>query len=155
MNKKESVLAFAVLILTVLGCTESDQRNENSVDNSSSRQTSKPAAGVTKIDEYTIKGIRFVYFKIPGRLGDNELLETAQNLHQAEPDSQLVLVDDTSKVGDYIAYVKAVSGQGNLETVELPQEWADKHIVANVQKFTSGKFMLYRGNGYEEIGELK
>ncbi len=37
----------------------------------------------------------------------------------------------------------------------MPQEWADKHIVANLQKFLSGKWMLYKGYGYEEIGEIR
>ena len=37
----------------------------------------------------------------------------------------------------------------------MPKEWADKHIVANVQKYMSGKFMLCKGAGYKEIAELK
>ena len=37
----------------------------------------------------------------------------------------------------------------------MPQEWAHKHIVANVQLYMSGKFVLCEGNGSKEIAELK
>jgi len=37
----------------------------------------------------------------------------------------------------------------------IPAAWADKHIVANVQKYMTGKFVLCKGNGSSEIAELK
>jgi len=37
----------------------------------------------------------------------------------------------------------------------MPAEWADKHIIANVQKYMSGKFVLCEGNGSKEIADLK
>ena len=48
---------------------------------------------------------------------------------------------------------KAVSA-GNYDA-ELPKQWAEDHIVANVQKLLSGKWMLYESYGYKEIAELK
>jgi hypothetical protein len=112
--------------------------------------SSKPV----KLESYSIKGIKFVYFKIPAGLKKAELIETAQKLHEQEADTQLILVDDDSQLADYISYVKAISGQGELDK-PLPADWADKHIVANVQKYTSGKFVLCEGNGSIEITELK
>lgn len=116
----------------------------------SSESTSLPR----KLDSYEIKGISFVYYLIPTGLSEEELLRTAEEIHASEPDAQLILVDDDSKVGEYIAYVKAISGPGDVD-VTLPQEWADKHIVANVQKHLNGRWVLYKSYGYEEIGELK
>ncbi len=69
------------------------------------------------------------------------LVATAQKLHDQEPDTQLILIDDDSEMADYIKYAKAISGQGEIDK-PMPVEWADKHIIANVQKYMSGKFIL-------------
>ncbi len=50
--------------------------------------------------------------------------------------------------------LKAISGQGEIDK-PMPAAWADKHIVANVQKYMSGKFVLCKGNGSSEIADLK
>ena len=133
-----------------------ENRNEAGSNNQGSGTTqSKQETGKLprKLDGYTLRGLTFSYYLIPAGLSRDELMKTAQEIHQGEPDAQLILVDDESGVGDYIAYAKGVS-QGNQD-VKLPKEWADKHIVANLQKFMSGKWMLYEGYGYKEIGELK
>lgn len=105
-----------------------------------------------RIDGYKLRGLEFAYYKIPADLNREELIAMAQKLHEEEPNAQLILVDDESQVQDYIAYAKAVSS-GNYEA-KLPKEWADKHIVANLQKMVSGKFILCEGYGYKEIAEL-
>ena len=65
----------------------------------------------------------------------------------------MILVDDDSQLTDYVNYAKEVS-KGNKD-VKFPKEWADEHIVGNVQKYLSGKWMLCESNGYKEIAELK
>lgn len=145
-------LVLTALIAVNLGCT--DDRNGNS-GTGNQGASGKANAKEAKLDSYTIKGIKFAYYKIPSGLGREDLIKTAQKIHDAEPDTQLILVDDDSKVKEYIAYVKAISGQGDIDKAQLPQEWADKHIVANVQKYTSGRFVLCESNGSVEIADLK
>jgi hypothetical protein len=152
-NSITSLSVVGLLIFAGLACTNSDEPKSNSLNPQTVEK--KSASGNQKLDEYTIKGIRFVYFKIPAGLEKDALIASAQKLHDQEPDAQLILVDEDSKVKEYIAYAKAISGQGDLDSVELPSEWADKHIVANVQKYVSGKFVLCEGNGYKEIADLK
>jgi hypothetical protein len=106
-----------------------------------------------RLDGYTARIFKWSYYLVPQGLGRDDLLEEAAAIHAREPDAQLVLVDDESRVKDYIAHAKAVT-EGRTD-VELPQAWADEHVVANLQKMMSGRWMLYKGYGYEEIGEVK
>lgn len=106
-----------------------------------------------KVADETVRGFHFVYFKVPSRLDEQGLIETAQKLHDEVPDAQLILVDDDSQLADYIKYTKEISA-GN-QSAKLPKEWMTQHIVGNVQKFTSGKFKLCKGAGMSEIAELK
>lgn len=116
--------------------------------------SSSIAGKAAKLEDYTLRGIQFVYFRIPAGLAREPLIELAQALHEQQPKAQLVLVDDDSKVKEYVTYVKAISGQGELKE-PVPQEWADAHIVANVQLYTSGRFVLCEGNGSKEIADLR
>ena len=145
-------LVVVAIIAVNIGCADDGKGNSGT---SNQGIGGKVAVKETKLDSYTIKGIKFAYYKIPAGLNREELIKLAQKIHDSEPDTQLILVDDDSKVKEYIAYVKAISGQGDIDKVELPQEWADKHIVANVQKYTSGKFVLCESNGSVEITDLK
>ncbi len=105
------------------------------------------------LDSYEIKGIRFAYYLIPKDLNTEGLTKVANSIHKEKPDSNLILVDDDSKLENYIRYAKSISSGG--EPTELPSEWADKHIIANVQKYLNGRWVLCKGNGYEEIAELE
>lgn len=158
-NRLNITLLIGFLIIAGFGCTDIAKNSDISgkpANQSKPVAESKPDSsnGPVKIDSYSIKGIKFVYFKIPAGLKKDELIATAQKLHEQEPDTQLIMVDDDSQLADYISYVKAISGQGELDR-PLPADWAEKHIIANVQKYTSGKFVLCEGNGSVEIAELK
>ncbi len=137
-----------------LACKLGGENRNEQVSNS--QQTASKQDGGKKsrrLDGYSLRGLSFSYYLIPAGLSRDELIKTAQEIHASEPDAQLILVDDESGVQDYINYAKGMS-QGNQD-VKLPKEWADKHIVANLQKLMSGKWMLYEGYGYNEIGEVK
>lgn len=161
MNKNylSLLLSAALVIISGIACGEIGNSNKGS---DKPTNEAKPAADAktkssdktAKLDSYSIKGIKFAYFKIPSGLKKEELIELAQKLHDQEPDTQLVLVDDDSELADYIKYAKAISGIGEIEK-PMPMEWADKHIIANVQKYTSGKFVLCEGYGSSEIADLK
>lgn len=152
------LLALSLLLATALACSDLADGTRNADKPASAPQakdTRAPTAdSPAKLDSYTIKGIKFAYFKIPAGLKKDDLIATARKLHEREPDTQLVLVDDDSQLADYIKYVKAISGQGEIDK-PMPLDWADKHIIANVQKYTSGKFVLCEGYGSNEIAELK
>ena len=136
-----------MLLFIALGCSETAKTNET---------VSKPADAnrPARLDGYAIKGIKFAWYKVPAGLKGEGLIATAQKIHEQEPDTQLLLIDDDSQMADYIAYAKAISGQGEIDK-PMPAEWADKHIIANVQKYMSGKFVLCEGNGSKEIADLK
>lgn len=106
-----------------------------------------------RLDSYTIKGLIFTYYQIPAGLDDDQLIATAQSLHEKEPKAHLILVDDRAQLAEYIHYAQEFS-RGNTEAF-YPEEWAERHIIANVQLYLSGRWVLCRSNGYEEIADLK
>jgi hypothetical protein len=142
-NKLNFLLVIALVLGIGLACNFHDEKPAEN----------KPAAKNQKLESYTLKGLKFAYYKIPANLSREDLINTATELHRAEPDTQLILVDDDSGLAAYVKYAKDFSG-GKTEG-EMPKEWADRHIVANLQKYLSGKFMLCEGNGYKEIAEIK
>lgn len=145
-----SILALIILLGAALACNLDADNDGSSGGESQSENASLPK----KLDSYELKGIKFAYYQIPAGLGKEELVKMATEIHESESDTQLILVDDDSKVDEYIKYVKAISGVGELED-PMPQEWADKHIVANVQKHMNGRWVLYKSYGFEEIAELE
>lgn len=142
-NKLNFLLILLVVVGIGLAC-----RNETGGSKNESEKLPK------KLDSYEIKGLKFAYYLIPKDLSPDKLKKTAEWIHGQEDDTQLILVDDDSQVAEYISYVKAISSGGEVEK-PLPQEWADKHIVANVQKYLNGRWVLCEGYGYKEIADLE
>lgn len=134
-------IAAALLIFIVSGCGWLDLKGSGDT-------VRKPE----KIESYSFKGLNFSYYLVPQGLSRDELLALAAEIHRSEPESHLIFVDDESGLREYINYAKGMS-VGRTD-IDFPQEWAEKHIVANLQKFTSGKWVLNKGYGYEEIGEI-
>jgi len=146
-NHQNLFIVLLLLLFTTLACSN---LANNSETGSKSADLNKP----TKLESYSIKGVKFAWYKVPAGLRGDDLIATAQKIHDQEPDTQLILIDDDSEMADYISYAKAISGQGEIDK-PMPVEWADKHIIANVQKYMSGKFVLCEGNGSKEIADLK
>lgn len=159
MKNKLNILLVIILLLGVsLACNRSEAKpgggGTNIENQTETRVTKTGNENETKrLDSYSLRGLEFIYYRIPADLSREELIETAQKLHEEEPKAQLILVDDDSQVEDYVKYAKAVSS-GDYDA-EFPKQWAEDHIVANVQKLLSGKWMLYESYGYKEIAELK
>jgi hypothetical protein len=142
---------LSVLFLFLVGGLAFSFSPINSV-NSKILNESKSANG--PIDTYKLLGINFSYYKIPQNLSREELISAAQKLHENEPDANLILVDDDSKLNEFIKFAKVINPGYN--DPEMPKEWADKHLVATVRKsYWSGKTILYTGYGNEKISELK
>lgn len=148
---KLNLLLVLILFLGIgLACSSNKSTYATHIsDNLGSKTENKPR----HLESYEVRGFKFSYYLIPKQLNNEELFSTAQEIHEKEPDAQLILVDDDSQIAGYIAYAKDVSN-GNT-SAKMPKEWADKHIIGNVQKYLSGKWMLCEGNGYREIAELK
>lgn len=153
-------MIIPILVLSGLACSslsDNPKANDKPVNDTKPAVESKPPVNMVKpakLDAYSIRGIKIAYFEIPAGLKEKELVETAQKLHEQEPDTQLILVDDDSQIADYINYAKALSGIGKIDK-PMPVDWADKHVVANIQKNPSGKFVICEGYGSKAIAELK
>lgn len=154
MKNNLNILFVLILLLGVsLACNRSEAKSESETDAPRAEKRETKSNETERLDSYSLRGLEFIYYKIPADLSREQLIETAQKLHENEPKAQLILVDDDSQVEDYVKYAKQVSG-GNYDA-EFPQQWAEQHIVANVQKLVSGKWMIYESYGYKEIAELK
>jgi hypothetical protein len=154
MKNNLNILLVLILLLGVsLACNRSEAKPDLK-NQTETRATKTETSGETeRLESYSLRGLEFIYYKIPADLSREELIETAQKLHEAEPKAQLILVDDASQVADYVKYAQAVSS-GDYDA-EFPKQWAEDHIVANVQKLLNGKWMVYESYGYKEIAELK
>ena len=155
MKNQLNILLVLILLLGIsLACNRSEAKPDfKNQTETRATKTEKNGGETQRLDSYSLRGLEFIYYKIPSNLSREQLIETAQKLHEAEPKAQLILVDDDSQVEDYVKYAKAVSS-GDYDA-EFPKQWAEDHIVANVQKLLSGKWMLYESYGYKEIAELK
>lgn len=141
---------FFGINLSFWSCSSSDEVKPPARKSEAAKDSGRKTQ---RLDSYTIRGMTFTYYLIPSGLDREELIAAAQALHHGEPKAQLILVDDTQQLKDYINYVKEFS-RGNLDAY-FPTEWAKQHAIANVQKFTSGKYKLCRGIGVDEIADLK
>jgi hypothetical protein len=157
MKNKLNILLVLILLLGVsLACSRSEAKPDSrDLKNQTETRAAKTETRdeTERLDSYSLRGLEFIYYKIPADLSREELIETAQKLHEKEPKAQLILVDDDSQVADYVKYAQAVSS-GDYDA-EFPKQWAEDHIVANVQKLLNGKWMVYESYGYKEIAELK
>lgn len=146
-NSKLNVLLVLALIFGIgLACNLKSGDIQGNSQNDSEKFPKK-------LDNYEIKGFKFAYYQIPKNLSREDLKKVALAIHEQEPDTQLILVDDDRQVKDYIDYVKGISS-GNVDK-PMPQEWADKHIIANVQKYMNGRWVLCESYGFKEIADLE
>jgi hypothetical protein len=147
--KNKMIVVFVVLFCLATGLTYSISEAKSN----SFKEKSQKIFGQGRLDSYSKLGTEFVYYKIPTGLTREELIATAQKIHEGEPNAHLVLVDDDSQVEDYIEFAKLINPGYN--DVKMPKKWADQHIVANVQRYLNGKFGVCEGYGSKEIAELK
>lgn len=140
-NAQTFVLVLTFFLFLVSGCGWSDRGSDTA------------ASGLPrKVEGYSFKGLKFSYYLVDQGLSRQKLLALAAEIHEKEPDTHLIFVDDLSGLREYVDYAKAIST--GRRDVDMPQEWAEKHVVANLQMFTGGKWVLNKGYGYEEIGEV-
>jgi hypothetical protein len=151
-NSINFLLILTLLISFGLACS-SENKNETTQIPKKFTIAEETIDKPRKLEGYEIRGVKFSYYLIPKNLNHDDLISTAQKIHEQEPDTQLILVDDDSQLADYIAYAKQISLGNSGGT--MPKAWADRHIIGNVQKYLSGKWVLCEGNGYREIAELK
>jgi hypothetical protein len=144
-------LSFLLIVILALSFTSACSSTEAKSETPTAKQPIKPLA--ERIDGYSRMGIEFSYYRIEPGLSREELITLAQKLHEAEPKASIILVDDDSKAREYIEFAKLINP--GPDDVEMPRAWADEHIVANVQRYLSGKFVLCEGYGHKEIAELK
>lgn len=155
-NKINILLVLALFLSFVLACNSGSNAVADRTALDGRQQIETKIEDATKpklLDTYTVRGFRFSYYLVAKDMSNEDLIATAQELHRQETDAQLILVDEESGIADYVNYAKETS-KGNND-VNFPKQWAAEHIVGNVQRYLSGKWMLCEGNGYKEIAELK
>ncbi len=116
-----------------------------------------------KLADYTYRKNKYAVYLISNQsdFEDTEnFIKIAQKLHELEPETFLVLIDDDSGLKQYLAYLKEVDrlGGGAPENIEFPKAWAEEHILGNVgeeDKNNGRKWFLMEGYRYEKIAELK
>lgn len=91
---------------------------------------------------------------------DEKFIKLAQKLHDAEPNTLLILIDDDSGLKQYLAYHKEVDrlGGGAPDRLEFPRAWAEEHILSNVgweEANGRRKWFLMEGYRFEKVAELK
>lgn len=151
MKSKLSVFLGLILLVPFnFACASLKAESENPSSVKSAENQESTAKRLTSSDWL---GIETVYYKIPSGLGREDLVGLAQKLHKQEPQSGLIFVDDESELNEYIKFVTLINPGYN--DPEMPKEWADKHIIANVQIYLGGRAMLCEGYGNKEIAELK
>lgn len=172
-NKFTSAILITLLGAVVLACnfkfgetsgnkeiaknsTNGNKAEKSNAKNDGKTTSDKQSSGLPKkLDSYNYQRFDYSMYLIPGNLSDEELIKVAQQLHNDEPKSFLVLVDNDKKAEQYVTYHEQAE-KGSPE-VEFPQDWADEHIIASVIMFLEGerKWYLTKGYGYEKIAELE
>lgn len=160
------IIVFGILSLFALACNfkiGDAGDNPNTQISRNEKPTDEPKKEVSKTDYdspqkvggYTYQRFDYAMYLIPKNLSEDELKKIAQNLHEQQPKTFLVFVDDKSKAEQYISYHKQADTK--TPTVEFPLDWANEHIVASVIMFLEGerKWYLTKGYGYEKIAELE
>ena len=130
-------------------------RQSNADDDGKSSSEKHSADLPKKLGSYNYQRFDYSVYLIPENMSEEDLTKIAQELHNDEPKSFLVLVDDDKKAKQYITYHE--QAEKSAPDVEFPKDWADEHIVASVIMFLEGerKWYLTKGYGYEKIAELE
>lgn len=153
MRRQKFIQLLSVLLFAALGfgCRANVGDVSEAKKISQANQPESAAAAKLGVD-YQRDG-KIVYYKIPAVISNDKLIEIAGKLHAKEPGANIILVDDDSQAVEYIRYVNET--KSGLVKTKMPKDWADKHIVANVQKHVNGKFVLCLGRGFQEVAELE
>jgi hypothetical protein len=153
MRQRDIVTVIVILLGLSLACGPSSNSGGGKPPAQTGEVAKVPEAKPQRLESYTIKGMTFSYYLIPAGLSREDLIATAQGLHDFEPRAQLILVDDTAELQNYINYAKEFS-RGNIDAY-YPLEWAKRHVIANLLLYVSGKWMLCEGVGANEIAQLR
>lgn len=82
---------------------------------------------------------------IPGKLSREELVELALKIHNDEWETGLFLVDDEAGAENHIRFMKQIC-KGEADKSTFPHEWADRHIIATIQRGSDATWDLYEGS---------
>ncbi len=162
-NKINLLFVLGMFLIFGLACnykfgTASDgsnkevSRKENSADEpkrkSDKKKDSKTSSdseteSPSKLGSYHYQRFDYSLYLIPKNLSEDELTEIAQNLHEREPKTILLLVDDDEQAEQFIAYHKQLEdfheqSGADKPKVEYPNDWANKHIIGAVNLFLEG-----------------
>lgn len=81
---------------------------------------------------------------IASELSREELIELAQEIHIAEPETVVFLIDDKSEANDHINFMKQWC-KGEFDKSTFPEDWADRHVIAVIARGKDATWDLYEG----------
>ncbi len=116
---------------------KSDKKKD--LKTSSDSETESPS----KLGSYNYQRFDYSLYLIPKNLNEDELTKIAQDLHEQEPKTILLLVDNDSEAEQLITYHQQLEDfheqpDADKPKVEYPHDWANKHIVGAVNLFLEG-----------------
>ena len=108
-------------------------------ETSSESETDSPQ----KLGGYRYQRFDYSMYLIPKNLSKDELTEIARDLHEQEPKTILLLVDDDEQAEQFINYHEQLEDfheqtDADKPKAEYPHDWANKHIVGAVNLFLEG-----------------
>ncbi len=113
---------------------KSDKKKD--LKTSSDSETESPS----KLGSYNYQRFDYSLYLIPKDLSEDELIKIAQDLHEREPKTILLLVDDDEQAEQFITYHKQLEdfheqSGADKPKVEYPNDWANKHIIGAVNLY--------------------
>ena len=116
---------------------KSDKKTDSKISSDSDSESP------SKLGSYAYQRFDYSLYLIPKNLSEDELIKIAQDLHEREPKTILLLVDDDEQAEQFITYHKQLedfyeqSGTDKPK-VEYPNDWANKHIIGTVNLYLEG-----------------
>lgn len=162
---KNKITILTILLWSISSVTAGDfrlkSRDTINVGSDLNAICSKSAAP-KKLAEFNYRKMKHAVYLLSNLGADEENVEfvkIAQKLHDAEPDTALILIDESSGLKCYLAFMKRVERlDGGAPEKEFLKAWAEEHILGSVGaegENQSRQWYLMLGYTHEKIAELK
>lgn len=136
------------VVKTGKGLDENKQRNVQSDENEETENSENTTASgkneYQKIGTFPCNFNPMSHSLIPSGLSREELIKLAQDIHIAEPETVVFLIDDAAAADDHINFMKQWC-EGEFDKSAFPEDWADRHVIAVIARGKDATWDLYEG----------
>lgn len=128
---------------------ETEGKNKEKNVQSDETETSENAATLDKneykkIETFPCNFNPMGYALIPRELSREELIELAQDIHIAEPETVMFLIDEAAQSNVHINFMKQWC-KGEFGKSTFPEDWTDRHVIAAIARGEDATWDLYEG----------